>query len=74
MDCDRSAYFQRAIKATARRLKNKYSLAVFFLLFGRLELETYGDLGFYSLTKFIFVVFEYAIQSLATTTSQIAKI
>jgi len=36
MDCDRSAYNQKAIKATARRLKINDNLLWFFLLFGRL--------------------------------------
>jgi len=37
MYCDRSAYYQKAIKATARRLKINTHLLWLFLLFGRLE-------------------------------------
>ena len=37
MCCDRSAYYQKAIKATARRLKINTHLLWLFLLFGRLE-------------------------------------
>ncbi len=33
MDCDRSALLKKAIKATARRLKNKHTLAVAFFAF-----------------------------------------
>jgi hypothetical protein len=33
MYCDRSAYYQKAIKATARQLKNPHSLAVAFFAF-----------------------------------------
>jgi hypothetical protein len=33
MYCDRSAYYQKAIKATARRFKNNYELAVAFFAF-----------------------------------------
>jgi hypothetical protein len=33
MYCDRSAYYHKAIKATARRLKNKHSLACGFFCF-----------------------------------------
>ena len=33
MYCDRSAYFQKAIKATARQLKNLHSFAVAFFAF-----------------------------------------
>ena len=33
MDCDRSALLKKAIKATARRLKNKHALAVAFFAF-----------------------------------------
>ena len=33
MYCDRSAYYQKAIKATARQLKNKHVLAVAFFAF-----------------------------------------
>jgi len=36
MYCDYSAYYQKAIKATARQLKNYTNLLWFFLLFGRL--------------------------------------
>ena len=36
MYCDRSAYYQKAIKATARRLKINSNLLWLFLLFGRL--------------------------------------
>ncbi len=36
MYCDRSAYYQRAIKATARQLNKNTHLLWFFLLFGRL--------------------------------------
>ncbi len=36
MYCDRSAYFQKAIKATARQLQFNTNLQWFFLLFGRL--------------------------------------
>ena len=36
MYCDRSAYYQKAIKATARQLKIFTNLQWFFLLFGRL--------------------------------------
>ena len=37
MYCDRSAYYQKAIKATARRLKTNSNLLWLFLLFGRLD-------------------------------------
>jgi hypothetical protein len=37
MYCDRSAYYQKAIKVTARRLKINTHLLWLFLLFGRLE-------------------------------------
>jgi hypothetical protein len=36
MYCDRSALLKKAIKATARRLKNKLLLTVTFWAFGRL--------------------------------------
>ncbi len=36
MYCDRSAYYQKAIKATARRLKTNSNLLWLFLHFGRL--------------------------------------
>ncbi len=36
MYCDRSAYYQKAIKATARQLKINTYLRWLFLLFGRL--------------------------------------
>lgn len=36
MYCDRSAYYQKAIKATARQLKIYTYLLWLFLLFGRL--------------------------------------
>jgi len=36
MYCDRSAYYQKAIKATARQLQNYSNLLWLFLLFGRL--------------------------------------
>ena len=36
MYCDRSAYYQKAIKATARRLIINTNLLWLFLLFGRL--------------------------------------
>jgi hypothetical protein len=36
MYCDRSAYYQKAIKATARLLKIAANLLWLFLLFGRL--------------------------------------
>ena len=39
MYCDRSAYSQKAIKATARRLKISSNLLWLFLLLGRLEYE-----------------------------------
>ncbi len=37
MYCDRSAYYQKAIKATARRLRINTFLLWLFLLFGRLD-------------------------------------
>jgi TM2 domain-containing membrane protein YozV len=40
MYCDRSAYYQKAIKATARRLIINTNLLWLFLLFGRLVFET----------------------------------
>jgi hypothetical protein len=50
MYCDRSAYYQKAIKATARRLKIYSRLLWLFLLFGRLilywhTLQTYAGVG-----------------------------
>ena len=38
MDCDRSALLKKAIKATARRLKNKHALAVAFFAFWAINL------------------------------------
>jgi len=38
MYCDRSAYYQKAIKATARHLKISTNLLWLFLLFGRLDI------------------------------------
>jgi len=38
MCCDRSAYYQKAIKATARLLKINTNLLWLFLLFGRLDI------------------------------------
>jgi hypothetical protein len=38
MYCDRSAYYQKAAKATARQMKNQSVLVVVFWLFGRLDL------------------------------------
>jgi hypothetical protein len=46
MYCDRSAYYQKAIKATARRLKINSSLLWLFLLFGRLVFQ-YNRLKFF---------------------------
>ena len=40
MYCDRSVYYQKAIKATARRLKINTNLLWLFLLFGRLVFLT----------------------------------
>lgn len=37
MSCDRSAYYQKAIKATARRLKMNTDFCGFFMLLGRLN-------------------------------------
>jgi len=42
MYCDRSAYYQKAIKATARRLKTNTNLLWLFLLFGRLVFFAYA--------------------------------
>ncbi len=39
MYCDRSAYYRKAIKATARRLNINTTLLWLFLLFGRLILK-----------------------------------
>jgi hypothetical protein len=38
MYCDRSAYYQKAIKATARHLKIYTHLLWLFLLFGRFDI------------------------------------
>jgi len=46
MYCDRSAYYQKAIKATARRLKKNSNLLWLFLLFGRLVFQ-YNRLKFF---------------------------
>ncbi len=43
MYCDRSAYYQKAIKATARRLKINSNLLWLFLLFGRLAFFVFFD-------------------------------
>ena len=56
---DRSAYYQKAIKATARRLKTNTNLLWLFLLFGRLEignenLENHFCVLFF-LVKFILI-------------------
>jgi hypothetical protein len=39
MCCDRSAYYQKAIKATARRFENNYELAVAFFAFWAISLS-----------------------------------
>jgi len=46
MYCDRSAYHQKAIKATARQLLNYSNLLWFFLLFGRLIFAAEQELIF----------------------------
>jgi len=43
MYCDRSAYYQKAIKATARCLKTNTNLLWLFLLFGRLVFFYHND-------------------------------
>ena len=44
MDCDRSALLKKAIKATARRLKNKHALAVAFCAFGAFKIVLVIDI------------------------------
>ena len=43
MYCDRSAYYQKAIKATARQLKISTNLLWLFLLFGRLIFQNLSN-------------------------------
>lgn len=53
MYCDRSAYYQKAIKATARRLKTNTNLQWLFLLFGRLEVLLFFFTGIYLLVDLL---------------------
>ena len=55
MYCDRSAYYQKAIKATARQLFNLLELAVAFFAFWVISFEFIGlkALSDYSFTSFL---------------------
>ena len=53
MYCDRSAYYQKAIKATARRLKINTHLLWLFLLFGAIRSIAVYFTGIYLLVDLL---------------------
>jgi len=67
MYCDRSAYYQKAIKATARQLLIYSNLLWIFLLFGRLIFDFVKKQFFNNLNDFTYIKLEQAAVQLCLT-------